>query len=215
MKEQHPPCPAVELPPLPEPVAFGSYTSCPRCSPYKAPIYKAEQMREYARAALAACVTAQPTSAAPAQPRFDDDWAPNPNDDQGAAPAAAGMPQPVALTDAQIQSAVFAVLRKWNTERAWDRYTRETGPYDITELRPEVLEIIRAVLAVATPPTPASEVAQDAARLDWLEANWGAWCGSDMPGMFHGTDWNARKWIDAKTLRAAIDAALQGERHGD
>jgi hypothetical protein len=53
------------------------------------------------------------------------------------------------LTDKQIQDAVFAVLRKWNTDRAWDRYTRESGPYDVTSLRPEVLEIIRAVLAVA------------------------------------------------------------------
>ena len=52
-----------------------------------------------------------------------------------------------ALTDAQIQDAVFAVLRKWNTDRAWDCYTRESGPYDVTSLRPEVLEIIRAVLA--------------------------------------------------------------------
>lgn len=53
------------------------------------------------------------------------------------------------LSDKQIQAAVFAVLRKWGTDRAWDRYTREVGPYDVTELRPEVFEIIRAVLAVA------------------------------------------------------------------
>lgn len=53
------------------------------------------------------------------------------------------------LSDKQIQDAVFAVLRKWGTDRAWDRYTREVGPYDVTELRPEVFEIIRAVLAVA------------------------------------------------------------------
>ena len=53
------------------------------------------------------------------------------------------------LTDDQIQATVFAVLRKWKDDRAWDRYTRESGPYDVASLRPEVLEIIRAVLAVA------------------------------------------------------------------
>jgi len=65
--------------------------------------------------------------------------------------AAAGLvaAEPPGLTDDQIQVAVFAVLRRWNDDRAWDRYTRESGPYDVTSLRPEVLEIIKAVLAVA------------------------------------------------------------------
>lgn len=53
------------------------------------------------------------------------------------------------LSDKQIKDAVFAVLRKWKDDRAWDRYTREVGPYDIGELRPEVLEIIKAVLTAA------------------------------------------------------------------
>lgn len=57
----------------------------------------------------------------------------------------------VAITDEQIQEAAFAVLRRWKDDRAWDRYTREVGPYDVTVLRAEVLEIIRAVLAVASP----------------------------------------------------------------
>jgi hypothetical protein len=58
------------------------------------------------------------------------------------------------LTDKQIQDAVFAVLRRWNDDRAWDRYTRESGPYDVSSLRAEVLEIIRAVLAI----TPVAEL---------------------------------------------------------
>lgn len=62
----------------------------------------------------------------------------------------------VELTDQQIQAAVFAVLRKWDDVRAWDRYTRESGPYDVSSLRPEVLEIIRAVLAFADSVTPAA-----------------------------------------------------------
>jgi hypothetical protein len=36
-----------QIPDLPEPVAHGSYTSCDKCSPYKAPIFTADQMRAY------------------------------------------------------------------------------------------------------------------------------------------------------------------------
>lgn len=75
--------------------------------------------------------------------------------EQGATSPTSGNPaapepstvQAKALTDKQIQDAVFALLRKWNDDRAWDRYTRDSGPYEVTSLRPEVLEIIRAVLA--------------------------------------------------------------------
>lgn len=64
------------------------------------------------------------------------------------ATAGAASDAPPELTDKQIQDAVFGVLRKWKDDRAWDRYTRETGAYDVTEVRAEVVEIIRAVLAV-------------------------------------------------------------------
>jgi hypothetical protein len=49
------------LPPLPEPIANGSYTSCHDCQRYNAPIYSPEQMREYARAAVAAALAQQAT----------------------------------------------------------------------------------------------------------------------------------------------------------
>jgi hypothetical protein len=61
---------------------------------------------------------------------------------------------PATPTDEAIQKVVFAVLRRWKDDRAWDKYTREVGPYDVTILRPEVLEIIRAVLTAF--PSPAS-----------------------------------------------------------
>lgn len=66
-----------------------------------------------------------------------------------AARAMASAPPQGVMTDEQIREEVFAVLRKWKDERAWDRYTRETGPYDVTVLRAELLEIIKAVLARA------------------------------------------------------------------
>jgi hypothetical protein len=58
---------------------------------------------------------------------------------------------PLPLSDEQIQGVVFSVLRRWKDDRAWDRYTRESGPYDVTSLRAEALEIIRAVLRAALP----------------------------------------------------------------
>src|SRR5689334_827092 len=47
--------------------------------------------------------------------------------------AAQDAPKGAALSDEQIKAEVFAVLRKWKDDCAWDRYTRETGPYDSTE----------------------------------------------------------------------------------
>jgi hypothetical protein len=60
---------------------------------------------------------------------------------------------------------------------------------------------------LATPPTPASEVAQDAARMDWLEQQQDV-CWQSEAGKWSG--------CDGLSLREAIDAAMdQGERHGD
>lgn len=63
----------------------------------------------------------------------------------------------------------------------------------------------------------ASPVGADTARLDWMEANNGAWCGSSKPEeryMYHGTDWASRRATEATTLRAAIDSAMSRDaRH--
>jgi hypothetical protein len=72
--------------------------------------------------------------------------------------------------------------------------------------------IWRAMLA-ATPPTPASEVAQDAARYRFLFLE-EDWCRDPLwPLVAFFRDGNS---IPKAQVDAAIDAALnQGERHGD
>lgn len=56
------------------------------------------------------------------------------------------------MTNKEIETAVFAVLKKWKDERAWDKYTREGGPNDAIEVRGELMEIIQAVLASQAKP---------------------------------------------------------------
>lgn len=89
-----------------------------------------------------------------------------------AAPAApAGEPVAQPLTDEQIKQAVFAKLREWKDDRAWDKFTRESGPYDVPALRVEVLEICKAVLAAAHPPgEQAAGASEQALREALLEA---------------------------------------------
>lgn len=58
----------------------------------------------------------------------------------------------------------------------------------------------------------------DAQMLDWLDKNWGAWCGvpSVEPGMYYGTNFAERTWVSAPSIREAIRAAMvdQGAPHG-
>jgi hypothetical protein len=117
------------------------------------------------------------------------------------------------LSDEQIQATVFAVLRKWKDDRAWDRYTRETGPYDVTELRAEVLEIIRAVLASA-PKAAVPEVERDAARyrhlrsrdnsLEAVQRDKGTLNGASCYHMVGGV----RELKSGAELDEAVDAAM-------
>lgn len=53
----------------------------------------------------------------------------------------------VALSNEQIQQHVFAVLQRHSSERLWESFTYQRGPYEITELQPAVVEICRAVIA--------------------------------------------------------------------
>jgi hypothetical protein len=45
---------AAVLPELPEPISYGSWSSCVKCQEYPAPIFSADQMRDYALAAIEA-----------------------------------------------------------------------------------------------------------------------------------------------------------------
>ena len=40
------------LPELPEPMSYGSWTSCEKCNAYQAPIYSADQLRAFAEEAV-------------------------------------------------------------------------------------------------------------------------------------------------------------------
>lgn len=55
----------------------------------------------------------------------------------------------VGLSDARVAEVVFEVLRKYNRDALWSALSYNSGAYEITRLRPEVMEVIRAVLAEA------------------------------------------------------------------
>jgi hypothetical protein len=159
--------------------------------------------------------------------------------DRALAPAAAGMPQPVdmvlfcpkcgmqhidtPMTDAQYTERLHE--SSW-WELGGDKPERWTNPPHRSHLCHGCGHIWRpadvatnGVAAVktkgskdsplATPATAASEVAQDAARMDWLENAYtrGAYLGR--------REWNEfMTSVAERGFRGAIDAALQGERHG-
>lgn len=64
-----------------------------------------------------------------------------------ATPPAAEVEERRELSDEEIGKAVIAALADMNAGSIWDRYTYESGPYEITTCRPEVIVIGRAILA--------------------------------------------------------------------
>lgn len=95
---------------------------------------------------------------------------------------------------------------------ALDRADRKGYLPDAMAAEWQAFELVPVTAAAPSPdpqPIAVSEAERDAARLNWMEANWAAWCGSEHPGMYFGTDWAHRGWIAEKSLRAAIDAAMQ------
>jgi hypothetical protein len=64
-------------------------------------------------------------------------------------PLYAAPPPPQPLTDEQIAKAAFEVMRSYKSDTVWKAMTYDSGPYDITKLRPVVLEIARAILAAS------------------------------------------------------------------
>lgn len=97
--------------------------------------------------------------------------------------------------------------RMLTDEQIYDWWASENGMEDFDLCKMEhFCKVVRAVEQKLA----GEQAHPDTKRLDWIAENWGAWCGSELPGLFHGRDWAKREWLSAPTIRAAIDAAIQG-----